>query len=286
MLARRVFFSFAEVTDPQRHREYNEWHQLDHRPENLALDGVLHGERWVRTPQCAEHSTAGSVALSNTHYVNMYWFREPADASFRQWQELAERSFQWGRRPDVVFTNRPLMGLFATVAGYASPRVLVSPDALPFRPVRGLWLSLVRLVAPRSPQAHEYLRHRDRVVIPRLLRRPGVAGVYAFSSLSTTLDPSWRPVPGSATFDPSGSDAGSLRIELLFLDADPLDTLAHRRAAEDAASADDATDNAADADAAQPLLSSALYPILPWSWDWFAGPAQAQSFQPPSTAST
>ena len=27
------FFSFTEVTDPGQHRAYNEWHQLDHMPE-------------------------------------------------------------------------------------------------------------------------------------------------------------------------------------------------------------------------------------------------------------
>jgi hypothetical protein len=280
MLAQRVFFSFAEVTDPGRHREYNEWHQLDHRPENLALDGVLHGERWVRTPECARRGVVGSPGLAGTHYVNMYWFREPADASFRQWQELAERSFQRGRRPDTGLTERPLMGLFATIAGYASPRVLVSPDALPFRPVRGVWLSLVRLLDPRSPRAHRYLGHRDRVAIPRLLRCRGVAGAYAFSSLSTTIDPSWRPVPGSVTFDASGSDAGSLRAELLFLDADPLDTLAERQDAERVGADPD------DEEAVRVLFSTALYPIQPWSWDWFDGEAHDQSFQPPSTLST
>ena len=47
-----AFFSFPEVLDPARHRDYNAWHQLDHLPENRALRGVLHGERWVRTPAC------------------------------------------------------------------------------------------------------------------------------------------------------------------------------------------------------------------------------------------
>jgi hypothetical protein len=263
VLARWVFFSFAEITDRRRHREYNEWHQLDHRPENLALDGVLHGERWVRTPECARHSTVGAPSLAGTHYINMYWFREPAEASFRQWQQLAERSFQWGRRPDVGLAARPLMGLFSAVRGYASPRVLVSPDALPFRPAKGVWFSLYRLHRPHSSRAHDYLAYCDRVRVPALLRLPGVAGAWTFSSLSTTIDPSWRPAPGSTTFDPSGSDAGSLRVELLFLDSDPL------RLRPDIIAVDNAPADQRDDPVAETVCSTALYPIQPWSWDWF-----------------
>jgi hypothetical protein len=39
VFSERVFFSFVELTDPSQHRAYNEWHQLDHRPENLLLPG-------------------------------------------------------------------------------------------------------------------------------------------------------------------------------------------------------------------------------------------------------
>ena len=40
------FFSFTEVTDPAEHRAYNEWHQLDHLPEQFPLPGVVYGQRW------------------------------------------------------------------------------------------------------------------------------------------------------------------------------------------------------------------------------------------------
>ena len=52
------FFSFAEMTDPSQHRTFNEYHQLDHRPANLALPGIYWGERFVRTPPCAAASEA------------------------------------------------------------------------------------------------------------------------------------------------------------------------------------------------------------------------------------
>jgi hypothetical protein len=252
VLAEQVFFSFTEVTDPRRHHDYNEWHQLDHRPENLALDGVRHGERWVRTPACAQASIVGDPRLGGTHYVNMYWFRSPARRSFREWQGLAERSYQWGRRPELEYTYRGLMGLFSTVKGYASPEVLVSPDAVPFRPARGVLLSLRRFEA-RSKEAHRYFAAYDRDYAPALLSMPGVVGIWTFSSLSTTIDPSWRPVAASATFDPSGSDAGTVRAELVFLDQDPLtvqQTLPWH-------------------DGGKEIFTSALLPIQAWHWDWF-----------------
>ena len=34
------FFSFTEITDPAAHREYNEWHQLDHMPEQFPMRGT------------------------------------------------------------------------------------------------------------------------------------------------------------------------------------------------------------------------------------------------------
>ena len=37
------FFSFTEITDPAEHKSYNEWHQLDHMPEQFPLLGVVFG---------------------------------------------------------------------------------------------------------------------------------------------------------------------------------------------------------------------------------------------------
>ncbi|ANH36663.1 hypothetical protein I601_0209 [Nocardioides dokdonensis FR1436] len=44
-----VFFSFIRLEEgsAEDHRAYNRWHQLDHRPENLALPGVAWGDRPV-----------------------------------------------------------------------------------------------------------------------------------------------------------------------------------------------------------------------------------------------
>ena len=58
--SRRGFFSFTEVTDPAAHREYNEWHQLDHLPEQMPLGGIRSASAgWRRRD--AEPYSVGSV---------------------------------------------------------------------------------------------------------------------------------------------------------------------------------------------------------------------------------
>ena len=114
----RVFFSFPEVIDPARHADYNAWHQLDHQPENLALLGVLHGDRWVRTPDCrAASDVEDEPVLGAADYVAMYWFADPVRASVAEWVELGETTREQGRRPELAWTRRRLTGFFRPLTG-------------------------------------------------------------------------------------------------------------------------------------------------------------------------
>jgi hypothetical protein len=253
MLARKVFFSFTEV-DASRHEDYNAWHQLDHMPENLALPGVIHGQRWVRSPDCAEAGDSPAEFLAGLHYVTMYWFRDPVEESFQEWRELGERTYQLGRRQELPYTRRPMMGAFSPVKGYANPRVRVSPDVVPFRPNRGLDISVLRVAEPRSEAAHELYDWQDQVHIPDLLSCTGAAGAWTFSSQNASL--------GQSSFkDRADFGAGELRVLVVFLDEDPLDYLADKRRR--------VRPWPGAADVATPLLSNVLRTITPWQWDWF-----------------
>jgi hypothetical protein len=265
MRSSTAFFSFSQVTEPARHADYNRWHQMDHRPENLALDGVLYGERWVRDPQCAAAGTVPDDRLAGVHYVNIYWFKDPAEESIVEWQELAERSFQWGRRPEIGYTGRPLMGWFQTVSGYAAPRVLVSPEALIFRPVVGMHVTVLAPSEPHSPGTEAYYRWLDSEAIPAAISHDGIAGGWTFSSRATTLDPSYE-VLSATTFAPGGADPGAFRVILLACDAEPLEAagaLGPRPfAGPEAAAA-----------GVELAFSSSLHVIEPYRWDWFDGAA-------------
>ena len=246
-----VFLSFTTIPDPARHPDYNAWHQLDHRPENLALPGVTSGERWVCAPGGA---LTADALLADLHYLNAYWFAEPAEHSVRDWQALAERSLDQGRRPDLHWARRLLMGFFEQVQIAVSPRLPLSPEALPLRPVRGVYVEVELLHDARSPAAEAHFRLERETYVPRLLAAEGVAGVAVLASLSTTLDAPAEGAEESTTLLVSpGAVRGRVRVRLAFLDGAPVVP--------------------APADAPPPgartLFRGVLRTIEPWRWDWF-----------------
>jgi hypothetical protein len=259
VLARDAFFSFVRVGDPGRHRDYNRWHQLDHLPENRALPGVAFGERWVHTPACAAAAASPAADLAGLHYVALYLFREPAAASIAAWQELAERSFQWGRRPDRAWVERPLMGFFSVVSAAVAPRLALSAAALPLLPARGVHVTVTRPRSPHGDATEAAYRWHDRVGVPALLETQGVTGVYLFSSVSSTLDREWEERAGTTTFDAGDDEPGQIRVRLCFLDGDPAGLGA----------APGAPVPAAVAGAEEVLFEGSLETIVAGEWDWF-----------------
>jgi hypothetical protein len=255
VFSRRAFFGFTALTDPTRHAEYNEWHQLDHLPENLLQPGVAWGDRWVLTPDCAELSVVGDPAHAGHQYALMYWFRDPAEASVAVWREVNERTIHWGRRPELSWTSRRPLGFFNPVKGYVHPRVLVSADALPFRPHRGVWLSITQVQAPQSPAAVALFRRYDREWLPSLLACPGVAGAWTFSYAAP-------PDGFGSTGAGNPESPGSLVLRLLYLDADPTATTRAIHATR-GAWADEA------AEVERVVLAAPFRTITPWQWDWF-----------------
>jgi len=263
VFSERTFFSFVTIDDKTQHRAYNEWHQLDHRPENLALPGVAWGDRWARTPSCAQtgHDLAGppDERFADVDYMAMYWFRSPVEESLAEWDKLGEDSFQWGRGPMLPSVRRPLLAFFNPVRGYVSPRVAVSADALPFRPNRGLHVTLTQLDEPHSSGAHEQFQWIDTVRIPDLLDVPGVAGAWTFSLYELQRH-------SSLPFDASPDQArGSLRVTLLYLDEEPEQVT--REIAKRGEEWDAAGRGAPAPDSERVLLSSPFRTIIPWQ-DW------------------
>lgn len=154
------FFSFTEVTDPAAHHAYNEWHQLDHLPEQFSLDGVRFGQRWVCTPRCRSGRVAVSSLLAPCHYMTLYLLRD-ADV-LPGFFGLAARLGE----ADRFFAARVshLAGPFSLKGRWAAPRVGVSADAVPFRPANGVYV----VVGPEVDGAD-------------LTARAGVAGAWAFA---------------------------------------------------------------------------------------------------------
>lgn len=261
MLADLAFFSFVELTDPSSHEAYNRWHQLDHLPENLALPGVAWGDRWARVREGDSgpapdfpQEPAGKSPVSAADYVAMYWFRDPVRESVAAWDRLGEASFQWGRGPIIPGVRRPLLAFFRPVKGYAASRVLVGPDVLPYRPNRGLHLTLTRYADPHGRRTHDCFAWEDTRLIPELLDVGGVAGAWTFS-FSHPQQHGTLPFSGVMEEPPGG-----LRIRLLYLDGDPVSAGEAIRAAEHSINADPA----APESVGEVLFSASLYSINPW----------------------
>lgn len=257
-----AFISLATLADPSRHQAYNEWHHLDHRPENLALDGVRWGERWVLTPECQDLALVRRAPFDAFHYLTLYWFRPPVQASIAEWADLADRSFHWGRRPELPWTSRPAMGFYRPVLGYAAPRVEVSPAVVPLRPNRGVYVTVTSVTGDPTRRADVEQRFRwyDRTGIPALVDRPGVAGAWTFSADDTLAPEAWARREQRVATD---GDA-LLRVTVLFLDDDPT------AVADDLAPADLTAHP--DDDVEQVVFAGPLEAIEPWRYDWFDEP--------------
>lgn len=214
MRAELSFFSFIKLTDKSTSKSYNEWHQLDHRPENLALPGVLWGDRWALTGTCAALAR-GESDLRDVDFIATYAFQSPVDQAVAEWTRLGEASFQWGRGPMLPGIERKLLAFFQPVKAYAATSALVDPEVIPFRPNRGIHITVTRLEEPHSDAAHEWFAREDREVIPALLNVPGVAGAWTYAY-------SHPQRHDTLSFEESAVEAqGSLRVRVLFLDDDP-----------------------------------------------------------------
>lgn len=261
-MKQRAFFSMVELLDQSRHAEYNAWHLYDHRPENLALPGVAWGDRWARLDRSgADPDVSGSTTAdyAGIDYVAMYWFHDPVERSVAEWFKLGSDSVQWGRGPAIPGVVRRLTAFFTPVRGYAAPRVLVSEDVLPFRPNRGLHVTLSRFAEPHGSDAHLQYRWYDRVRIPDLLDVPGVAGAWTFAVTDVLRDP-----PGSGVENPDFGP-GELRMRVLWLDEDPAAVAREVRLREKVWA--DAGRGSEHANAEEILFSAPIRTIVPFQ-DW------------------
>jgi hypothetical protein len=250
------FFSFTEVTDPAEHRSYNAWHQLDHMPEQFPLAGVVYGQRWVATPACRRAWAADGPPLSSVHYVTLYLMGEPLDQTLEQFRDLAVQLRAQGRFHQHRHSH--LSGPLALVDARSAPRALVSAEAVPYRPNRGVYVvvrdcprhqggaaatAVSDVVSEGSPDG---AASGEAELARRLLDVGGVAGVWTFASDARFDHHPWRP--------------GDRVVTVCYLDEDPLAVAAELGAL--------VRDVKAEERAAV-VLAGPFETITPWRWDWF-----------------
>ena len=243
------FFSFTEVTDPRSHRAYNAWHQLDHMPEQYPLAGVVHGERWVCTPACRTARLVDGDLLAPVHYLTLYLMGEPVDETLAAFRALGERLRAQGR-----FHRRRrarLSGPFEVTAARAAPRVLVSDEAVAFRPNRGVYVVVREPAGPPGSAPGPAVAAAgggDAPLHPlaaALLGGPGVAGVWTFASGERAERHGWR--------------SGDSDVTLCFLDEEPLEVAPVLGSVVAASPPGGRTT----------VFAGPFETITPWCWDWF-----------------
>ena len=170
------FFSFTEVTDPREHRSYNQWHQLDHMPEQFPLDGIAYGQRWVSTPACRAARAVSGPRLDPIHYVTLYLMTAPVEGTLREFFALGKELHEKDRFHRHRHAH--LSGPFALVATAVAPRVLISAPAVPYRPHRGIYVT----VQDAGSSA---------VSVDTAVTIPGVAGAWAFGDEEHRITVLW-----------------------------------------------------------------------------------------------
>jgi hypothetical protein len=188
------FLAFTEVTDPDAHEAYNEWHQLDHLPEQFSIEGITFGQRWVCSPRCAEARVAVSPLLAPCQYMTLYLMRDA---------DVIPEFFGLARRlhaEDRFFEPRlaHLSGAFSVEYRWAAPRVGVSAAAVPFRPATGVYVA----VGPALPEA-------------AWVGTEGVAGVWGFAEAGADQAEEEQGNGGG-----DGAAAGRRHISVAFVDGD------------------------------------------------------------------
>jgi hypothetical protein len=237
------FFSFTEITDPREHRAYNEWHQLDHMPEQIPLEGVAFGQRWVATPACAAARAACEPPFDAVHYMTLYLMTEPVDRTLQEFYDLGGQLRALGRFHRQRRSH--LSGPFALLSADAASRVLVSSDAVPYRPNRGVYVVVEQPVDRAHLDEHTRWLHTEHH--PALLAVPGVAGIWTFTTSTAFRSHPWEP--------------GDHRVTVIWLDDEPV-AVAHALRDVDAA-------GRARSGVTRVLFAGPLETITPWQWDWF-----------------
>lgn len=245
------FFSFTELTDPREHRAYNEWHQLDHMPEQIPLPGLVHGQRWVATPACQRARRIAEPPLDRVHYMTLYLMTGPEERVIERFRNWGERLSELGRFHRHRISH--LSGPFLFLKAHAAPRIRISPEAVPYRPCLGIYVTVEEPAA--SPRLDDWARWLDAVHLPDLLGVPGVAGIWSF-------------VARSASFHdrPDGR-----RITVCYLDDDPLavtERLEEQRALWRREGR--LPDWSAEV---RTRFAGPFETITPWKWDWFDDPS-------------
>ncbi len=208
MSAFRVKAGFFSLTPPAEDDDgYLRWHLLDHMPEQYQLPGIVYGLRWIADGDYPARRLAANGPLGQVGNAVHYLIGDPVEETFADFVALGRSLRENGRFP-VTRPSLQVAGL-RLLQRHASPRVLVSAEAVPFRPHRGVLL-LVEQPSDGRPDA--WLQWLHAAHYPALLATAGTAGAWTFGSST-----GWSRLP-------AGWSTEHQYVTVVYLDGDPLAT--------------------------------------------------------------
>jgi len=184
---------------------YLEWHSLDHIPEQYRLEGLRHGARWDSTPECREARALTGGELDDVDHVVNYLSASPAGRTFEAGFDLREALDEAGRMPRPPLPQ-VYVGLFGLTGKVAAPRVIAGADVIPWRPARGVYIVVERILNEAGDERASEL--------DALIELGGVAGIWRYAGGFTDRNADQVPSPPAD------------RVTVCYLDADPVETAA------------------------------------------------------------
>jgi hypothetical protein len=207
------FFSLTSTPPEGDEAEYLRWHLLDHLPEQYALPGIRLGTRWRADEGCVARRLAVSDDLAPVRHVMSYLITDPVEGTLREFARLGGRLRDEGRYPQPATPH--LLGAYELTGTWAAPSALVSPEVVPFRAHRGVYLVLERPPADGGVARH-WREWHDTEHVPALLAIDGVAGVCTFA----TSDRLGTHATQGRRFDLPAWDPRGLEVSVIYLDGD------------------------------------------------------------------
>jgi hypothetical protein len=227
------FFSFTEITDPREHHSYNEWHQLDHMPEQFPLGGIAYGQRWVSTPACRAARAVSEPPLDSIHYMTLYLMTEPVERTRHEFVRLGSDLRAAGRFH--LHRRAQLSGPFPFRSAAVAARVLISAEAVPYRPNLGVYVEVEEFAGGDDAEREAGDSRGGRAHLDELVAVSGVVGAWSFADEARRLTVTWL-------------DSAPLAVN------EQLAALVARRTGQSAT---------------RTVFAGPFETITPWQWTWF-----------------
>ena len=170
--------------EPGHHAAFLQWHDLDHRPENLGQIGHLfHSQRWIAPPGSLAAREYGTRVAGTEpgEYLMSYWSSASPEQLRSDMIELRDRLDVLGRcEPMGRDFTVPWHEYLRPLSARADPRLGFSPAAVPFLPHEGIVLT----VGCEPDDGGEWRARYDGEVLPELFAGGSLVGAVSLATRS------------------------------------------------------------------------------------------------------